>query len=310
MSHKLNINFEQNFTVLPNQIWMDKRLSAKAKGLWCTIISLHEQWNFTVAGLASLCSDGVASVKSGIEELEEFGWLSWRRVRDSSNRWDVVVDVFIPDVNAVVEIVENEATKISNDFLNENPIKENPINENSISENPIWKNQSNKEYIYKELNNKEFNNKLFSELESSQQEKVSKKKKVEKVVKKSRSWDERTRVKNFLASLQSNNLDEMTSNEWGRIDKALKLLDEVTMDLTDNELIAEVEKRKKVYKNNNENVQFTVLGLVGQWSTSKPKASVKKDVAVFQKEKVPLEVKQKGLDNIRKAMFKNGGSDE
>ncbi|MFI8696727.1 helix-turn-helix domain-containing protein [Dietzia maris] len=62
--------------------WLkDARLSAKAKGLICFMQSVSDNWQFTVEGLSTQFSDGRDSVRSGLLELKEAGYLTWEQVK-------------------------------------------------------------------------------------------------------------------------------------------------------------------------------------------------------------------------------------
>lgn len=72
---------EENYTVLDNYHLDDKRLSLKARGLLSTMLRLPNDWNYTIEGLAKLCRDGKASVRSAVEELEEYHYIRRRQLR-------------------------------------------------------------------------------------------------------------------------------------------------------------------------------------------------------------------------------------
>lgn len=66
---------EKGFTIVTNSIFREKGLSLKAKGLYCLMWSLPDNWQFSVDGLATLVTDKRDSVRSAMEELEEFRYL-------------------------------------------------------------------------------------------------------------------------------------------------------------------------------------------------------------------------------------------
>lgn len=51
-------------------------MSLKAKGLLSLMLSLPDDWNYSVSGLVRLSKDGKDSVMSALQELEKFGYLS------------------------------------------------------------------------------------------------------------------------------------------------------------------------------------------------------------------------------------------
>lgn len=72
---------KSNYTKISNDFCRDKRLSWKAKGILTQLLTLSPEWDFSVSGLASLASDGIESVRSGLKELEKYGYLSYTRNR-------------------------------------------------------------------------------------------------------------------------------------------------------------------------------------------------------------------------------------
>lgn len=61
-----------NFTVVSNECLKDERISWKAKGLICYIMSLPDNWKLTVKDLQNRAKDGRDSVYSGLKELQDF----------------------------------------------------------------------------------------------------------------------------------------------------------------------------------------------------------------------------------------------
>ena len=73
----------RGFTTVTNDIFFEKTLSLKAKGLYCLMQSLADGWRFSIAGLAGTSSDGKAAVRSAVHELERAGYLRREVVRVS-----------------------------------------------------------------------------------------------------------------------------------------------------------------------------------------------------------------------------------
>ena len=83
---------KESFTVVDNHALRDDNLSLKARGLLVTLISLPDNWHFSEDGLIEIFkNDGQASIRSGIKELEKFGYLSRERTRDEYGRMAKVV---------------------------------------------------------------------------------------------------------------------------------------------------------------------------------------------------------------------------
>ena len=75
-----------HFTVMSNRHLQDARLSLKAKGLLSVMLSLPEDWNYSVRGLAAICREGRSAVASALRELEEAGYVARRRVHGPDGR--------------------------------------------------------------------------------------------------------------------------------------------------------------------------------------------------------------------------------
>ena len=64
----------------------DTRLSLKAIGLFSIILSLPPEWKFSIAGLATITKDGITSVRGALNELEQNGYLTRKRLRSQEGR--------------------------------------------------------------------------------------------------------------------------------------------------------------------------------------------------------------------------------
>lgn len=76
-----------NYTTLSNYHFKDKRLSWKAKGLLSTMLSLLDDWNYTIEGLSRLSVDGIKATNSGLLELERYGYLERKQARSDNGRF-------------------------------------------------------------------------------------------------------------------------------------------------------------------------------------------------------------------------------
>lgn len=89
------IHKTENYTVLSNYHFKEKRMSLKAKGLLSLMLSLPDTWNYSVSGLTALSKDGKDSVMSALAELEEFGYLKRTRLTNSKGQFSgVQYDIF------------------------------------------------------------------------------------------------------------------------------------------------------------------------------------------------------------------------
>lgn len=71
----IRVNKTRDYTVMSNTHLRDKRLSLKAKGLLSLMLSLSEEWNYSIAGLVAISKENESAIKSTLNELKEFGYL-------------------------------------------------------------------------------------------------------------------------------------------------------------------------------------------------------------------------------------------
>lgn len=64
-----------NYTVMSNEHLRNRDLSLKAKGLLSQMLSLPEEWDYSLEGLSRINREGVDAIRTGVRELEEHGYL-------------------------------------------------------------------------------------------------------------------------------------------------------------------------------------------------------------------------------------------
>ena len=75
------IEKNNNYTVMSNYHLRDKNLSYKAKGLLSFMLSLPEDWDYSLAGLCSISKEGRDGIRSILKELQEYHYLEIEKVR-------------------------------------------------------------------------------------------------------------------------------------------------------------------------------------------------------------------------------------
>lgn len=131
----MRIHKTANFTVMSNFHFKEKQMSLKAKGLLSLMLSLPDDWNYSVSGLCKLSKDGKDSVMSALSELEKFGYLSRSRITDNRGRFcGVEYDIYeAPQVKKPVSEKQISENRISGKQNSENPPLLN-TNQSSIKE--------------------------------------------------------------------------------------------------------------------------------------------------------------------------------
>ncbi len=72
----------KDYTVMSNHHLRNKNLSLKAKGLLSQMLSLPDDWDYTLKGLAAINKESVDAIRTAIWELEDAGYVVRTRVRD------------------------------------------------------------------------------------------------------------------------------------------------------------------------------------------------------------------------------------
>ena len=72
---KYIVHKTSDYTVMSNTHFKEKEMTLRAKGLLSLMLSLPDDWDYSIAGLCTLSKDGKDSVMNALLELEEFGYL-------------------------------------------------------------------------------------------------------------------------------------------------------------------------------------------------------------------------------------------
>lgn len=78
---KIKKVYQKRFTTVDNTVLNDTNLSWKAKGLFVYLWSQADEWNFYETEVVKHSTDGIRSMRAGLHELEEKGYLSRKRER-------------------------------------------------------------------------------------------------------------------------------------------------------------------------------------------------------------------------------------
>ena len=136
------VDKSRDYTVLSNHIFKDRTLSAKAKGLLAEMLSLPESWDYTLKGLTYLFSDGLDSVRQGIKELEEHGYVVRERKRDEKGRLGEMEYVIYETPRKAVSSENTDDTPVCASPVLDAPVLENPIQDEPVQENPTQLNNN------------------------------------------------------------------------------------------------------------------------------------------------------------------------
>ena len=91
------VNKTGDYTVMSNYHLKERDMSLKAKGLLSIMLSLPDDWDYSVAGLCAICAEKESSIKGALNELKKFGYLSVQKVmpgETESGRIEYIYNIF------------------------------------------------------------------------------------------------------------------------------------------------------------------------------------------------------------------------
>ena len=130
------------YTVMSNHHLRNKELSLKAKGLLSQMLSLPEDWDYTLSGLSYINRESIDAIRTAVWELEKAGYITRRQGRDEKGKMTAIE----------YTIYEQPQPPALENPTADKPILENPIPDNPTLENPT---QLNKELLKTNLPKKE-----------------------------------------------------------------------------------------------------------------------------------------------------------
>ena len=120
-----------SYTVMSNHHLRNPDLTLKAKGLLSLMLSLPENWDYTLKGLSCICRENVDAIRTAVWELEKAGDITRRQGRDEKGKMTAIE-------YTIYEFPQPPKPKKP---VLENPIPDNPTTEIPVSENPTQLNK-------------------------------------------------------------------------------------------------------------------------------------------------------------------------
>ena len=124
----------KGYTVMSNHHLRNHALSLKAKGLLSQMLSLPEDWDYTLQGLAQINKESIDAIREAVRELERAGYIKRSRERDERGclRGTVYTIYEQPHAEPTPEEPTQEKPALNNPTL-EKPMLENPMQLNTKS---------------------------------------------------------------------------------------------------------------------------------------------------------------------------------
>lgn len=141
------------YTVMSNHHLRNKNLSLKAKGLLSQMLSLPDDWDYTLRGLAFINKESIDAIRTAVLELEKAGYITRQQGRDKQGKMSAIEYTIYEYPQEQKPCLENPNTDSEPSLekpILENPNTDNPITEKPTSENPT---QLNKDKRKKDILN-------------------------------------------------------------------------------------------------------------------------------------------------------------
>ena len=88
------VNKTSDYTTMSNHHLKQKTMSLKAKGLQSLMLSLPDDWDYSMNGLCSICKESVDTVRVILRELEDFGYLKIDKDRNEDGKFSYNYSIF------------------------------------------------------------------------------------------------------------------------------------------------------------------------------------------------------------------------
>ena len=149
---RIKKQYQKGFTTVDNVVLNDTSLSWKAKGLFVYLWSQSDEWDFYESEVVKHSTDKIASLKSGLKELEQQGYLKRQRKRDDKghlkeNEWILSDNPMLENPMLDNPMLENHTlTNTNNNNINNNKDESNSAKENKDKKSSNKKNKYNLNY--------------------------------------------------------------------------------------------------------------------------------------------------------------------
>lgn len=130
------------YTTISNSFLRDIRLSLKAKAVLATVMSLPDNWDFSINGLVSIVKEGNSAVRCAINELIDSGYCRLIKERNEGNKFVKFSYLFREDLT--IPFIENPQVE---NLQMENPQVENRTQRNTKDNKKLNKEKTNENII-------------------------------------------------------------------------------------------------------------------------------------------------------------------
>ena len=154
------VNKTSDYTVISNYHLKEKGMSLKAKGLLTLMLSLPENWDYSISGLASICAENETAIKTGLNELKKFGYLRISKIFPNKKRGNKKIEYVYEIFEKPLKEDKRQKEQKTEEQMLESQAVENQGVENLPLESQVVENQG--QLNTKELNTNKLNTKEVS----------------------------------------------------------------------------------------------------------------------------------------------------
>ena len=129
----------RDYTVMANHHLKNKDLSLKSKGLLSQMLSLPEDWDYTLKGLSMINRESIDAIREAVRELEQAGYIVRTRERNEFGHLKGT-DYTIYEKPRLATNYSENMEPISEKPVLDKPMLENPILGNPVLEKPTLEN--------------------------------------------------------------------------------------------------------------------------------------------------------------------------
>lgn len=228
-----------NFTIISNKVLRDK-MSLRAKGLLCMMLSHDEDWVVTKAWVAEHCTEGRNAVNCVFSELVELGYASVKQEKDTAGRFIQQVWTFRDHLDRDEDSAQNPVESAEN---------RSPENNPSSVENRSPETGHRKSAPKNTIEEDQLRNTCGGAAKESSRNPLS----------------------DTLAQVCGMDTSCMTTDEWAKVGIAIAAIRKAQPNVTVKDIQSHAANYRTVFKD----AALTPLALRSHWGATAPKSSLR-----------------------------------
>ena len=188
----IRANKNKNYTVMSNVHLRDINLSFKAKGILSMILSLPDDWEYSIDGLEKISKEGRTAIRAALKELKDYGYLVVTKLppsKENGGKYEYIYNIY-----EIPQTVDNQDIEVQDAEIQDTEVQDTEVQgvENQDIENQYLENQDVESQdvenhpLYKILNKQNTDKQNTEELNTDKQNTKAKRKKEER----KRGYDE------------------------------------------------------------------------------------------------------------------------